>query len=76
MKTFRCVFHIGKETKTIDVAASDAMTAARRAASQSPTLSFQRVELEDEQGHLFVTTARSGSPAKGRVRVFPLETAA
>jgi len=72
MKTFRCVFFNGVERKVIDLAAPDALTAARRAAAtQSRSRPFQRIEVEDEDGHFYVAAAQRGGPAAGRIRVFP-----
>jgi len=75
MKTFRCVF-IGDETRVVDVTAPDAAAAVRKAAANSPTLSFDRIDVEDERGRLFVAPSCAGQSAKGRVRVFPVQTAA
>ncbi len=63
MKTFRCVFLNKAPTKTVDVVAPDARTAASRAVAQFPGLPFQRLEVEDDRGLAYMWCARTaGEP--------------
>jgi len=75
MKTFRCVFQIGKNPKTVDVTAPDPLAAASKILSQDLGPALPRIEFQDERGNWHVAPAPAYGPALGRVRVFPLKAA-
>lgn len=62
MKTFRCVLLNQDQTRTVDVIAPDARTAASRAVAQHPGLRFHRLDVEDDRGLAYVWSARAAWP--------------
>ena len=76
MKTFRCVLLNNSGQKIVDLPAPDPLSAARQVIPKGAGPFLPRLEIEDERGHLYVAPAPVGGPASGRIRVFPLNTAA